>query len=283
MKKLSKILAVVLALALTVGLSVSLTVAYLSDTDEQVNTMTLGNVYIEQNEYERVTDADGNYTTDTIDNQESYVLQDFTQDKPLLPVPVNPGSGKPGSGWETTTVRMTQVNSYGGMQVFEAANAQDKFVTVTNTGLSDAYVRTLVAVEVGTADPDLIGISYHQTWAKNEIGVVAIDGTDYFVYEFQYNGGELSDGSWRHQYGILPAGDTSYPNLSQVYLRAEATNEDCEAIDGNDNGKVDILVLSQAIQAAGFETAADAFEAGYGDVATNAAEWFETVLANQLP
>ena len=60
MKKFAKIMAIVLAMALTAAVSVSLTLAYLTDTDEQVNVMTLGNVSIKQHEYERVTDENGN-------------------------------------------------------------------------------------------------------------------------------------------------------------------------------------------------------------------------------
>ena len=47
---------------------------------------------------------------------------------------------------------------------------------------------------------------------------------------------------------------------------SEATNEDCEAIDGNGNGKLDIIVLSQAVQAAGFENAQIALDTAFGDI-----------------
>ena len=87
-------------------------------------------------------------------------------------------------------------------------------------------------------------------------------------------GGQLSDGSWRHANGILPAGDTAYPSLAQVYLQAKATNEDMEAIDGNNNGTLDILVLSQAVQAAGFDSAAEALDSAFGKSADNVADWF---------
>lgn len=269
MKK--KILALVMVVALAATAVVSGSMAYLQDEDSDVNVMTLGNVSIEQHEYQRV-EENGAYKTDTIDNQTSYVLEDFVQGKALLPTTesTNHGAGP----WDATTVRMSQVGSYGGMQVFTSKNAVDKFVTVENTGKSDAYVRTIVAIEVGDADADLIGISYHNTWKKNVIGTVAIDGVNYYVCEFAYQGGQLSDGSWRHQGGLLPAGDTSYPNLSQVYLKSVATNEDMEAIDGNGNGTLDILVLSQAVQTNGFADAQTALDTAFGKTADKAAEWF---------
>ena len=252
---MKKFLTILLTVVLTAAVAITGTIAYLQDTDEDINVMTLGNVKIEQHEYERELDADGKYVTDTIDNQTSYVLQEFTQNKPLLPIvgdPNEPGDSPAYAGWDNTVVRMTQVDSYGGMSVFAGKNAQDKFVTVENTGKSDAYVRTIVAIEVGSADDSLIGSSYHQNWTKNEIGIVAIDGNNYMVYEYLYKG--ASDGS-RHVNGILPAGETTYPNLSQVYLKHNATNEDMVAIDGNNNGTLDILVLSQAVQADGFADA----------------------------
>ena len=259
------------------ALAIGGTVAYLQDQESATNTFTLGNVDIAQHEYERKVNEDGDYEsgkiTDNGKEHDSYLLKEFTQDKPLIPTTKDPSAG---GDWDATTVRMSQVGSYGGMQVFEAPNAQDKFVTVENTGGNDAYIRTLVAVEVGSADPDLIGISHHSTWTKNEVGAVKIDGYNYYVYEFTYDGGELSDGTWRHKNGVLPAGDTSYPNLSQVYMKAIATNEDVVAIDGDGNGRLDIRVLSQAVQADGFEDAKTAFDTSFGAAnAANVKAWFE--------
>ena len=254
------------------------TYAYLTDKDAATNTMTLGNVDIEQYEWQRTVNEDGTYATDEFDGKKSYVLEAYVNDKPLYPIvgdPNEPGDSPAYAGWDETPVRMSQVYSYGGMQVFAGKNAQDKFVTVANKGKTDAYVRTLVAIEVGTANPGLVRISNHNTWTRKDIGVVAIDGNNYYVYEFVYAGGQLSDGSWRHENGVLPANDTTYPNLAQVYLKHNATNEDMIAIDGNKNGKLDILVLSQAVQAEGFAKAQTALDTAFGVVnADNLNKWF---------
>ncbi len=273
-----KIIALLLTVVLTASIAVAGTVAYLQYEDSDVNVMTLGNVAIDQHEYERVVNEDGSYKTKDVDGQNSYELQDFTQDKPLYPIVGDPSVGD--AGWDETIVRMTQVDSYGNMQVFAGKNAQDKFVTVENTGKSDAYIRTFVAIEIGKSDGTLLGTSHHNTWDKENLGVIEIDGNNYVVFAYTYKGGQLSDGTWRHENGILPAGDTSYPNLAQVYIKSAATNEDIEAIDGNDNGKLDIIVLSQAIQTAGFDTAAAAFEAAFpmGDNNVNVASWLGGVL-----
>jgi len=281
--KMKKLVGTLAVGALAATLAIGGTMAYLQDTDSDVNVMTLGNVKIEQHEYQRVVNADGTFATnDNIDNQTSYVLEAFEQGKALLPIVGDPngvpdGSGWPTAGWDTIPVRMSQVGSYGGMDVFAGKNAQDKFVTVENTGKTDAYIRTIVAIEVGDADSGLIGTSYHNTWTENQIGAIEIDGNKYILTEYVYAGGQLSDGSWRHEDGILPAGDTSYPNLSQVYIKSVATNEDMEAIDGNGNGVLDILVLSQAVQADGFADAQTALDTAFGKVSEKAAEWFANI------
>lgn len=280
MSKLKKVLLMCTAYVLVAALAIGGTIAYLQDSDSDVNVMTLGNVSIAQHEYERVVNADGTYATDTIDGMTSYVLKDFTQGKPLLPAtdPSNHGAGT----WDSTTVRMSQVDSYGGMQVFVNPNAQDKFVTVENTGKTDAYVRTLVAIENGTGDASLIGIGSRcvpaadaanstAPWVSNYIGQIKVDDNTYGLYEYVYRG--ASDVN-RHVNGVLPAGETTYPSLCQVYLKSKATNEDMEKIDGNGNGTLDILVLSQAVQTAGFADAKTALDTAFGKSSEKAAEWF---------
>jgi len=287
---MKKIFALVACLSLVASLAVGGSIAYLQSTDSAVNVMTLGNVKIEQHEYERATNEDGTYKTDTIDNVTSYVLQDFSQSKPLLPIvgdPNEPGDSPAYKGWDDTVVRMTQVDSYGFMQVFAGKNAQDKFVTVENTGKSDAFVRTIVAIEVGSTDGKLIKTSARAgsepaPWAVEMLDeTVEIDGNNYMVYEYVYRG--ASDVN-RHVNGILPEGDTTYPNLCQIYLKHNATNEDMVAIDGNENGKLDIIVLSQAVQAAGFEDAATALDTAFGPVdATNLEKWLSEVEDEDEP
>lgn len=276
MSKLKKVLSLVLVVALTAGVAITGTMAYLQDEDSDVNVMTVGNVQIAQHEYQRAEDEKGAYKTGEVDEQISYVLEDFEQAKPLLPIVGDPSSpeGYPYAGYDTIQVRMSQVGSYGGMDVFAGKNAQDKFVTVENTGNNAAYVRTLVAIEVGSTDGSLIGTSYHKTWTKNPIGTIEVDGNQYYLIEYIYNGAELSEGIYRHAKGILPAGDTTYPNLSQVYLKSEATNEDMKALDGNGNGTLEILVLSQAVQAGGFDDAKTALDTAFGTSEEKAVEWF---------
>lgn len=299
---MKKIIALLLTIVLTASVAIGGTVAYLTDEAKNENTMTVGKVDISQWEYQRVQNADGTYKTDTIDNRESYVLEGFKQDKPLLPAIIPNGGTVGGVKWDydAIPVRMSQVNSHGGASVFNTPNAVDKFVVVENTGKNDAYVRTLIAFEIGSKAADevmnnLISSEIRaneeatngvQPWTYGDQGTIQIDGNNYFYYEFIYTGASGTSGAdtvngWRHTDGVLPAGATTYPNLCQVYMASKATNEDVAALDGNNNGKYDIIVLSQAVQADGW-TAADgkhvaefALDTAFGDAnATNVAGWF---------
>ncbi|MBQ6808684.1 MAG: hypothetical protein IJP07_05965, partial [Firmicutes bacterium] len=287
--KMKKLVGTLAVGALAATLAIGGTMAYLQSSDSDVNVMTLGNVKIEQHEYERVVDANGGYTTIDVDGVTSYKLKDFTQGKPLLPATELDANGNPynyGAGdYDATRVKMSQVDSHGSMDVFVNKNAQDKFVTVENTGKTDAYVRTIIAFESGSLTPtefdNVISTSSFMTaqgvWKVNDIGTVAIAGNNYFVCEYIYNGAAHDSLGGVHANGVLPAGDPTYHSLAQVYMKATATNEDCEAIDGNQNGTYDILVLSQAVQADGFADAQTALDTAFGKVSDKAAEWFANI------
>ena len=75
-KRMKKAIAMLLAISMTAALAIGGTLAYLTDTDEDVNVMTLGQVKIDQLEYERV---DVESADDKAD------VQEFHDNKPLLP------------------------------------------------------------------------------------------------------------------------------------------------------------------------------------------------------
>ena len=246
--KLKNILLSGLSLVLVAALAIGGTVAYLQDDDSDVNVMTLGNVKIEQNEYERVVE-NGAYKVEN----GSYVLKDFSQAKPLLPASELDANGNPynhGAGnWDTTTVDLSQVGSQGSQKVFTSKNAQDKIVTVKNTGKSDAYVRTWIALEdpftegrIGVNVGDTTKYIQDPAWAS-----VTIDGVQYSVSCFTYK-------------EALKPGEVSTPSLSQVYLNYKATNEDMELLGDT----YEILAFSQAVQTAGFDSADAALDAAFG-------------------
>ena len=115
MKK--KIVAFTLVIAM-LAICFGATLAYFTDTDAAKNVMTMGKVDIEQIEQERGEDG---------------VLQPYTQNQTLLPMG--------GYDWEEVNVN--------GDSISVLADGLDKIVTVKNKGNSDAYVRTIVALEAG--------------------------------------------------------------------------------------------------------------------------------------
>lgn len=274
-----------LSMIVVAALAVGLTVAYLQHSDEDVNVMTLGNVKITQHEYEREMDANGNYVTILAEKrgETGYKLTEFTQAKPLYPA-----TGTV-IGWDETKVCFEQLdgNKLGRMDVLKGlSNVQDKFVFVENTGKSDAYVRTIIAYETGSdsdAFGDLIMVSTNVFWKSNEIGVVTIDKNNYYMVEYVYDGnsyaanGTMTEGAnGKHPDGIVHPGEFTYNNLAQVYMASKATNEDVEAIDGNGNGTYDILVVSQAVQTAGFDDAQTALNTAFGKITADNNPWVST-------
>ena len=260
MSKLKKVLLMCTAYVLVAALAIGGTVAYLQDDDSDVNVMPLGNVKIEQHEYERVVE-NGAYKVEN----GSYVLKDFSQAKPLLPSAlVTNGTGW---GWDTTLVDMSQVGSKGTVQVFKAgSNAQDKIVTVKNTGKSDAYVRTWIALEDPFTENRLgINVGSSAYYTQTPWTTVEIDGVKYSVSCFTYK-------------EALKPGEVSTPSLFQVYLNSKATNEDMELLGDT----YEILAFSQAVQAAGFDSADAALDAAFGDnIATNH-PWANTIVADEV-
>lgn len=295
--KLKNVLLMGLSLVLVAVIAIGGTVAYLTDTDSDVNVMTLGNVKIAQHEYERNVNDDGAYATIDTVRGTSYELVDFTQAKPLLPTTCeNPSS----LYWDETNVYFAQLadgevkegdmHYYGLMNVFpaELTNVQDKFVFVENTGKTDAYVRTIIAFEAGSCDvaewDSLISTStngfWTYTWLENTVN---IDGNNYVVVVCDYTGSGESGTNGRHPDGIVHPGDYTYNNLAQVYMNSKATNEDVKALDGNNNGTYDILVVSQAVQADGFDDATTALDAAFGDITTSNHPWVDGVEIPVLP
>lgn len=253
-RKLLLTLGVVLSLALATGG----TLAYLTDTDSDVNVMTLGNVHIQQIEKERIEQSDAN-TAETN-------VQDFTQGKPMYPT-VGPVE------WADD---YQQWATGGSNQLFtsDLRNVVDKFVFVENTGNSDAYVRTWFAFEQGdmTAEAFEAAVGYNVNdthWEWEDVAYdVEIDGNTYAVKMATYKGSDTV-----HPGGILPPGETTRPSLLQSLLYKTVTNEDCEALDGNGNGTYDIIVLSQAVQTTGFADAATALEEAFGEPTPASVPW----------
>lgn len=243
MKKRIVTIALVIALLCTCFAG---TYAYLKDTEAAKNVMTVGNVDILQNEYQR---------------NEAGKLVAFVSGKTLLPMGSDPA-------WANEQVTMGDYT----FKMFADENALDKIVTVTNKGNTDAYVRTIVALEAGKSAEEAKELWYDYVALTDGIGshgksedkdlFVKIGGTYYIIVVYTYN-------------KALPAGKESAPSMTGVALYAKATNEVLKTFDGS----YEVLVLSQAVQASGMgDDAGAALDKAFGKVdVDNVAEWFKNV------
>lgn len=252
---MKKVLLMCTAYVLVAALAIGGTIAYLQDDDSDVNVMTLGNVSIRQNEEQRVDPSKNGTLTDAD-------IEDFEQAKPIYPyVDVNL-NGAMRDDYEEITFSNGQTN-----KLFIGDNAIDKLVSVTNTGKTDAYVRTIVALEAPT---DKIDLSFNSTdWKMDETASsysIEVDGVKYDLFVCEYK-------------NVLKPGETTPYSLMQIILDGTATNEDAAAYGDT----YDVLVLSQAIQTAGFDDAETALNTAFGKTSEKAAEWFGGVeLPNVL-
>lgn len=263
--KLTRVWLVVAALVLSITMATTGTIAYLTDTDGDVNVMTLGNVEIEQIEKQR---AEG------VAHTGEGKLVDFEQNQGLYPAVPVPGATNPYTAEQELFLYGSNVTAEGaGNGLWNDNNlkgAMDKFVFVKNTGSSDAYYRTIIAFECPegmdySAGPDkefMMNVNGNHRFDWSEVGYVEIDGVRYLVMVAQYN-------------EKLAPGEISRPSLLQVVMTHNATNEDM-ALLGN---SYEIRALSQAVQTANFEDV-DGMTAGYAlDLAfgaatvENVAEW----------
>ncbi len=282
MKK--KILAIAMTVCLAVIAVTGFSLAYFTDTDEATNTMVAGNVKIAQYE----TDRDG---------------EDFKQNQTLIPAVYYK--------WVETDVEGEEVlTPYNGeapetdaiAENYDVAiwdesvrNVIDKFVTVENKGSEAAYVRTIFLIDekiekvdsvlkkdvVIPDDVDFLDIignkEYFDTkyegagdaikynWntdgiTYDEVAYVEINDQEYKVVVATYD-------------AALAAKEVSAPSLCQFYLDPTTGNDWYDRM-GSD--EFNIHVLSQAVQAQGFDAADVALDLAFGEVTEdNLATWFK--------
>lgn len=257
-RKILLVVSLVLALAMTL----TGTLAYLTDTDSEVNVMTLGNVDIEQHEMKR---ADG--IANDAELKEGNLVP-FVDGIKLYPA----YAADPATAYDASAsaikwgpyVSAEDAEDY----LFDDAKlvgAVDKIVTVENKGASDAYVRTLLAIEMPDGMDNKIKILRHNDdidWV--ELGKIELDGTTYMVWSATYQ-------------QPLAAGETSVPSLLQVALSHEANNEDVAKLGET----FEILALTQAVQVQNLESLAPekalnvAFNGGEDAIApATLVQWF---------
>ena len=253
---MKKALAWVLVLVLTAAIAVGGTLAYLTDTDEDVNVMTIGKVKIDQLEFERID-------TETAD--QNATVQEFHDNKPLYPAVVEDGFG-----WTAgdSYVDWEQIGKDGyTSDIWDPSkinNEVDKMVFVKNKGDYDAYVRSVFAFEAGkytTLDQfkQMVHLNLNNTdwnWEWMQDTPVKIGDSTYFVATATYN-------------EVLKPGALTEISLSQIALDKTAGNADVEAFGETYH----VLVKTQAIQAEGFTDAATALNEGFSEIMASNLPW----------
>lgn len=234
MKK--KLTASVLCLALLLIMLLGSTLAWFTDESGATNTMTVGNVKIQQYQKDRSNNA-------------------FDPVQKMFPAVINNGLGgtvsKQDGFWNTAEIN----------------NEIDNIVTVENIGSEAAYVRTLFAFEMRNG-VDVIGtdVFLNDNGIVKTGWVIEVKGVKYAVYSYTYA-------------NALAAKATSTPSLLQFYLAGHVNNDFSAAVGGH----YDILVLSQAVQEAGFTSADLAFNAALPLNVDNLTAWFTPLAPTPNP
>ena len=250
MKK--KITAIFLCVALVAIAVVGASLAYFTDTDNETNTFTVGNVKIDLIEQQRGENG----------------LEPFEQNKKLYPIVGSAKGEKDDLGMPT------------------AKNYVDKMVTIQNTGSEKAYIRAYFAIPSALDDGYEtfnagLNVLHFNFGNKVENGVVTstegvewiwthgskwnyfettIDGIKYNVYYADY-------------YQAVDAGATTEQLVQGVYLdktfdikdgKCYAFGKEVTLDDGWNWNSVSCPVFAVACQAEGFDNAAAAMDAAFG-------------------
>ena len=274
-----------LSFVLVAILSVGVTVALLTSEDFDHNTMTIGQAEIKQLEYQRKVDANGNWITSSFTGY-GYTadeMEEFKQDELLLPTTSKSMSwdmrngSQDDSGPTSHQQPWSQIGAPGSNQLFDKSNTnvKDKFVFVQNTGKVDVYFRTIILIEA----PE--GTMYEENGKQKEAIALNVTTNDRYDWDLTKEGQQ--PGTQRHAYKyvtvngtryamtcaqyteVLAPGEISRPSLLQLYMGQPITNEQIAKF----GDKVDVLVLTQAVQAKGYSDAETALNDAFGELSVD--------------
>ena len=268
---MKRILAMALSVMLVATLAISGTVAYFTDDESKVNTMTVGSVNIKLHEEQR-----------DLDNQNDPIpgsaLEPFENDKNMMPVYGNDSK----DSWNLSTNK----------------NYVDKIVRVENTGESDAFVRVFVAIPaeldkefpVGTEKikplhwdygTDFTDAEHPTSDFETEFGAPVlmdyspfeIDGIKYNIYCFTrkqplHAADTEEDMTAAVMVGVYLDELVDYNDKDLSYYLGDKNDPNMKIAYSPDD-KINIPVFVQAVQADGFidETAEDKGASNAFDVA----------------
>ena len=281
MKK--KIMAMCLVIAMAATAVIGGTLAYFTDTDKDVNVMTMGTLEIVQNETKRDGTAyedkqvlypavyytkDANFDKKVDANETEWVVDTVS---PKLYAGAGPEANLPSSYWRDGKCKpITNDDREYSIYADNIKNEIDKFITVTNRGTEDAYVRTIILFEENEGEvngkklklTDLFHWSYYGgsdvTW--EDLNPITIDNQKYWARVCTY----LKPVEGKNEDGTF---NTTQPSLGQVWVNPMADENWYNLLVDN---QYEIIAFSQATQTAGFDNATQALDAAFGDVTESA-------------
>ena len=251
-----KILVLALSLAMVAILAVGGSLAYFTSEDKATNTFTVGGVKIKLIEQQRGENG----------------LVPFEQDKVLYPIVGSAQGEKDQYGMPT------------------AKNYVDKMVTIENTGRSAAYIRAYFAIPSALDDGYEtfnagLNVLHFNFGNKVVNGVISsTEGAEWiWTHGGKWNYFETEIGGIKYNvyfadyYQAVDAGKTTEQLVQGVYLDKSFDSKDdgyyafgkklkdVDAFVSTDNSvTVTCPVYAVAVQAAGFDNAADAITAAFG-------------------
>ena len=238
--KMKKVLALVLALCLAMAMGVGATLAYLTATDNKVNTFTVGNVAIDLTEdfdasLSKLLPATGSAQDGTLKNgveKKVYVTNKGSEDAYVrvhIAIPTILDDGDPN---------------------FDASNNVLHFnYNSENVGAGKwDWSKTAGAVYEGDWN------FYPET----------INNIQYNVYVVTYEAALAKDAK-------------TVDAMSQVYLDSKVSNDDITRIKETLGDEWKILVAAEGVQAAGFENAYDALNTAFGVPGAYDVDWSTVV------
>ena len=277
MKK--KLLAIGLAVAVLAVTIVGMSIAYFTDTDQETNTFTVGNVQIDliESQYHRVNAGKGNATGMVEPIIGGYL---WAADVELLGNTSNTPDAENGTTGNWTYFSDQQIiddaaeykNGYFATHsnpMVPGANVR-KNPYVINTGVNDAYVRVRVLIPVSLFAIIDKGPSYWTTTAMNE-GKIVSDAVNYYLTDEGYaefmnrtadeyivnrGGIDYYEFDFTYTYVLEPEAMTFWNCWGNIAIDKNATAEQLANVQS-----FDVIFEADAIQAQGFANYADAFAA----------------------
>ncbi|MBQ8506359.1 MAG: hypothetical protein IJ466_02875 [Clostridia bacterium] len=267
---MKRIIATVICIALIATMAISGSVAYLTDEELDENVFQVGSVDIVQHEQQR----DGEGKLEDFENPTNRIHPMVeTTDKANTPTTVDHTFG-------SKEIKLVNPEYY--------HNYIDKIVRVENKGTSDAYIRNIVAVPTGlpkgAEDVDWLIVNWFdaysgssKVWTELETQKdVVIDGRLYDLHVFKYtnfdNASEIDDylhSSFTTYPTLLGFGLSKYVDYDEVAKTYYYKEPGKDRVDISfDPDSLKILVATQAVQIAGFESYDHAFQEAFGGAIT---------------